>query len=401
MFGRLWLIVIVVAALAASVEAGWIYRDGRWVYVEDDEVGVTPTPRDASKPTLAELEAEAAEEAKARAEAEAKARKEAEDRAQAKARARAETEAAVRAENEARATIEAGTPADTRPWYRRWLPAPKPGADRALFEEARRDYDAGRHRRAAGRLKKLIKDFKESPLRAEAMWLRAEALFAREDYYGAYEQYEALIDEYAGSPRYRDALVREIEIAELYLGPAKRRVLGMPLLSGETEAIEILRRVYEHQPLGDLADDVVLRIADYYWDKGRHIDAETYYDKYCREYPNGPAVQEAELKRARCSIEACRGARYDTACLKLAWDRLEQFEAKYPERAAKEDVATLKRTVRETQAESLYTIASYHRRADEPLAAVYYAERIVEQFPDTTWAEPARALISELALRKE
>ena len=61
-----------------------------------------------------------------------------------------------------------------------------------------------------------------------------------------------------------------------------------------------------------------MRIADYHWSKRDWPAAEDYYDKYCREFPNGPSVRRAELLRAKCAIERCRGPRYDTTCLQLA-----------------------------------------------------------------------------------
>jgi outer membrane assembly lipoprotein YfiO len=233
------------------------------------------------------------------------------------------------------------------------------------------------------------------------MWLRGEALFARKDYYKAFEQYEELLGEYAGSPHYGDALQREMEIAELYLGPVRRKVLGMPLLSGEDEAIAILRRVYEHQPLGDLADDVILRIADYYWNKRDWPEAEQYYDKYCREYPNvDPGkVRHAERRRAECGLEKCRGVRYDTTSLNLAYDRLNQYEQKYPDAAQSEGVAELKAKVRGMQAETMFRVAEYYLRSGRPTAAAYYAEQVQRDYPDTAWSAKSERFLQKLAMK--
>ena len=270
--------------------------------------------------------------------------------------------------------------------------------DKTLFEQGRSELASKDFRTAARTLKTLIKDHPASPHREEAMWLRAAALWGIEDYYNAFDQYEELVVNYAGSPHYKEALEKEIEIAEIYLGPTRRRVLGIPLTSGDTEALEILRKVYEHQPTGALADDIVLRIADYHWSKGNWSDAEDYYDKYCREFPNGPAAHQAELKRAKCAIERCRGSRYDTTSLQLAYDRLRQFQQKFPEEAEKENVGPMLVQVREMQAAGLYETAAHYLRTGRPEAAAFYAERIVQKFPDTTWSEKARKFLATASL---
>lgn len=274
-----------------------------------------------------------------------------------------------------------------------WVGKADDGRD--LFKRGKADFDAGNYRTAEGNLKKLIKSYPTSPYREEAMWLYAESIFARQDYYRAFEQYEELIGQYAGSPHYRDALVREVEIADLFFGPARRRVLGIPLLSGDTEALEILRRTIEHQPAGDLAENALLKIADYHWNKRAWFDAEENYDKYCREHPNGKGILLAEVRRARCSIEKCRGPRYDVSDLKVAHDRLQQIMAKFPADADKEGVPALLEQVRDMQAQSLYEIAARYHRAGQPLAAAFYTERLRQQYPTSTWSQKAGEFLTQ------
>ena len=420
--GVVWLVAAGLLFLAAgSAGAGWIWRDGRWVWEEDRAVESPPPdtapageksePIAPSRSPSPEPAAEPARERSPEPEAEPDAEEPgveetAEPRlpwykrwfGRGKAKPGPEQASPPAPEDESFPPAEPSR-AD-RPWYQRWKRAPAPDADRALFEKGKAALEAGRHRSAAGTLKQLIKKYPTSVYREEAMWVRAEALFAQKEYYKAFEQYESLITQYAGSPRYADALRREMEIAELYFGPARRRVLGIPMLSGEMEAVEILRRAYEHQPTGRLAAACVLRIADYYWGKGRWEEAEDYYDKYCREFPNGQSVRHAELRRAECAIERCRGPRYDTDSLKLAQDRLEQYRRKYPEAAREQGVDAKIAALRDERAQAVYEVAAYYARAGDALAAAYYAERVEREFPGSPWAERGRELLDKTAMRE-
>lgn len=378
---------VLLVALSAA-EAGWVWRDGEWVYDASD----LPHPPDVRPPgpkAKPPPETPPAEKTPVRPAAPVQPPEPAEP-----SQSPEPPETAVPQPKPSKLpdSEKPARPDEEPSWWERakwWKKPPPPGEDAPLFKEAKARYESGDYRRAEKTLKDLIKDYPESPLREEAMWLRAESLFARERYYKAYEQYEDLISQYAGSRRYQDALRKEIEIAELYLGPVRRRVLGIPLMSGEAEAIEILRRVWEHQPTGDLADDVVLRIADYYWSKHKWPEAEEYYDKYCKEYPNGEAVRHAELRRALCAIRQCKGPRYCTTSLQLARDRLRQFQEKYPDEADRRDVPATLNRLRDLQAQSLYEIAARYRRAGRPCAAAFYAERLRSRYPDSPWSEKA------------
>lgn len=399
-----------IAALAvllgtvSAAEAGWVWRDGKWIYDESIKPPPPPEPRapkapEQPAPEQAEPKKIPAKPAPTRPTPAPAERTPAEpappDRPPAPAQVQparppsAEPAPARPRRAELPDTEKPARPKKEKSWWDRakwWEKPPPPGRDEPLFNQGAADFQAGNHRRAEKTFHELIKDYPESPSREEAMWLRAESLFARERYYKAYEQYEDLIEQYAGSRRYQDALRKEIEVAELYLGPVRRRVLGIPLMSGEGEAIEILRRVYEHQPSGDLADNIILRIADYYWSKHKWPDAEEYYDKYCKEYPNGEAVRHAELRRAECAIRQCEGPRYSTTTLRLARDRLRQFQEKYPEEAARHDVPAMLERLRDLQAQSLYEIAARYRRSGHPCAAAFYAERLRGRYPDSDWS---------------
>ena len=381
----IWLILGgLTVGLTAPAWGGWTWRDGRWELTDDREPQVAPPDRSES-------------EAAPKAEPPPKSPPPAPSEPPAQAPPATQPPALPKTTETGegfkpqRSTVLA-------PWWVQWR---LPKDDKMYFDEGRAALTAGDQRSAAKRFKTLIKKFPASRYREEAMWLRAEALFAQKDYYAAFEQYEELLTQYAGSPHYRDALLREIDIAELFLGPMRRRVLWIFSTSGETEAIEMLRRTYEHQPTGDLADNIILRIADYYWSKSQWAEAEEYYDKYCREYPNGEAILRAELKRAKCTIEKCRGPRYDIDGLQLAYDRLHQYEAKFPEAAEQEGVGALMVKVRDAQAESLYEIAARYHRANEVLAAAFYAERLRARFPDTTWSEKAKAFLADSAQAKQ
>ena len=295
----------------------------------------------------------------------------------------------------------APAPSATEQFRNWWDGIAKPSDETMLFERARSAMSGKDYRSAARDFKALLKNFPASRNREEVMWLRAAALMGLEDHMAAFEQYEELITNYAGGPHYRDSLLKEIEIADIYLGPTRRKVLGIPLTSGDTEAVEILRKVYAHQPTGDLADNVVRKIADYYWSKEQWTEAEDYYDKYCREYPNGPAARVAELRRAKCAIEKCRGSRYDTTSLQLAYDRLRQFKQKFPEDAEREGVPAQLAKIREMQAEALYETAINYYRSGKPLAAAYYVERLQQKFSDTIWCEMSRQFMADISMKKD
>ena len=402
-------------AAATPASAKWVWRDGRWVHVEDAAPPAEPQPPAATMPAPTELAPEPPQPAPEALEPEAPAPPAPAVSPTLPAPAApippppviatpapvesapAAAEPAPTAEPPAVAPPAAPKPSPApsqgsgqAPAKRAWFAARGTGNEKALFEEGRSELVAGNYRAAARTLKDHIAGFPASANREEAMWLRGAALLGLAEHYAAFEQYETLVTQYTGSPHYRDALAKEMEIAEVFLQGTHRKVLGLPLMiSAESEGIEILRKVYEHQPTGDLAEKVVVRIADYHRAKSEWSEAEDYYDKYCKEFPNGAAARHAELERAKCTIERCRGPRYDTASLQLAYDRLVGFQRKFPEEAKQQSVGPLIEQVLDMQAEGLFRTAEHYGRAGQPLAAAYYAERLQARFPNSPWTRLA------------
>lgn len=389
-------------AAATPASAKWVWRDGRWVHVEDAAPPAAPAEPNAPEavapapPAAPQPAPEPAEPTPSAPEVSPALPTPAAPipppgvRPPVEPAPSAGSGQAPAAEPAPAVEPPAAAPPSQAPAKSGWFAARGSGDEKALFEKGRSELVAGNYRAAAGALKDLIAKFPGSANREEAMWLRGAALLGLADHYAAFEQYEALVTQYAGSPHFSDALVKEMEIAEVFLQGTHRKVLGLPLMiSAESEGIEILRKVYEHQPTSGLAEKVVVRIADYYWSKGEWSDAEDYYDKYCKEFPNGPSARHAELERAKCTIERCRGPRYDTASLQLAYDRLAGFQRKFPAEAEKESVGALLEKVRDMQAEGLYRTAEHYARAGQPLAAAYYAEQLQARFPNSTWAKLA------------
>lgn len=360
MNSRCWLPVLLALSLAVALAEGsasakLIWRDGRWVKAEEPE-GIEKGPG-LEAPSPLPPEAKPIPEVPPTG----------------------------------RPPIKPAKPARFRwPWS-----STKTDAD--LFSRAKTDYQQGRFRSASRDFKRLVKRFPQSPYCEEARWLRGEALFKRRKYYAAFQQYENLLDKHAGTARFAEALHREFEIAHIYFGPTRRKFWGIPFFSGDVEAVEILRNVIEKQPGGELADDAVLSIAGHYYDHFYPMEAEHYYAKYVKDFPEREHAREALMRAAQCAIASCKGSRYDTSSLSVARERLLRFQDTYPEDEKKEDVAKALSGVRLLEAEKEYKIAVYYRRAGNIGSAAFYAERVMKNYGNTPWAKWAAELLEKMS----
>ncbi|NIA21129.1 MAG: outer membrane protein assembly factor BamD [Anaerolineaceae bacterium] len=266
---------------------------------------------------------------------------------------------------------------------------------RSMIERFRGNRFAKTARAAA----RFLKRHKNSAYAEAVAWLRAEAVFAGGDYYKAFRAYEDFIDNYAGSRMVDKALVREMETAEALLGPARRKVLGLGLGSGNDEAVAILEKVYAHRPTGPLAADAIFRIGEFNTAKGKFEEAEEMYRRFLDEFPNHPRSRQAQLLAAQSAMASSLGPTYDDASMNRAQDLLRSYQDKYPQMAARENVAGALEKIRRNRARKKYEMAAYYWRARRPKAATFYARKVLGEFPGTPAAAEARQLLEKIAAR--
>jgi len=268
--------------------------------------------------------------------------------------------------------------------------------DADLIRRAIEAFRKGRYSRARSSAKRFLKKHPGSAGREAAQWLQAEALFSGQAYYDAYASYADFVKSFAGSDLAGKALRRQVECAEALLGPARRKVLGLPLLSGDEEALAMLEKVYARRPTGPLAADAIFRIAEYHLDHGNFEEGEEMLRKFLGQFPNHARSRQAELWSAQCAMASHNGPRYDDSALRRAYDTLMAYRNKYPAMAAQENVDGALQQIRHLRARKKVETAAYYRRAQRPKAAAFYARRVLDEYPGTPAAATARKILDEL-----
>lgn len=95
-------------------------------------------------------------------------------------------------------------------------------------------------------------------------------------------------------------LDKQYAIADRYLNGYKRRVLGIPLLYADDEAIEMLFRIQQRSPGSQLAERSLLRTADYFFKDKQWDLAADVYGVYMKSYPARPKCPAGETSPGVC-----------------------------------------------------------------------------------------------------
>jgi len=246
--------------------------------------------------------------------------------------------------------------------------------------------DEGRPKRAYKQVKKWIEAHEDSEELDRALFLKAQAQFDRKLYYQSFEVYEELLDGWGASSLFEAALHQQMEIARRFLAGAKRKIWGFLPASARTEALEILDRVVERWPGSELAAEALMLQADYYYSRGRFIEAQVTYQVVVENYTKSEYYEKALLRNAESTHAQYRGPLYDSDCLTEARLRYEQYRTRYPHRARELGIEQRISRIHWQEAEKHYRIADFYRRTHRDGASDYYVDYIQGHWPETEWA---------------
>lgn len=239
---------------------------------------------------------------------------------------------------------------------------------------------------------------KDAPNRDRAVFLLGQANFVigSSARISAFYNFDEVLDLYPDSRYFYPALERQFDIADAYLRGYKNRFIGLPMLSAESEATEMLYRIQQRAPGSPLAERALLRVADHYYATGDFDLAADAYAAYVRNYPRSPNLPRVRLRQAFSSLAQFRGIKFDATPVIDARQQLVNLANDYPRLAEEENVAALLRRIDEALARKLLETADFYRRTDKPRGAVYHYRYLVERFPDSPEAEEARQRLARM-----
>jgi outer membrane protein assembly factor BamD (BamD/ComL family) len=261
---------------------------------------------------------------------------------------------------------------------------------RGLFEQ--REYE-----RAGKEFRKLLKAYQASAEAPEAQYYLGRCAEEEGDYYRAFVEYRKTLQTYPSTTRFEELLEREYRLGNLFLGGAKRKLLGKAAIwPARDKAVEIFRAIAEDGPFTDYG-----QLAQYQLGLS-HLALKDYeasvsaFEEMIVKYPESSLVDDARFQIAQASLKGTFRSGYDQAPTALAVRELQTFLREYPESELASEGGRRVIELTERWAQHEYDIGQFYERRRQPAAALIYYETIASRFGQTSWAPKAVAKIQLL-----
>ncbi|MFQ5712973.1 MAG: outer membrane protein assembly factor BamD [Candidatus Scalinduaceae bacterium] len=237
---------------------------------------------------------------------------------------------------------------------------------------------------AIGMFQGIIEGNPESELAEESQINIGRAYYMVGDYKNAFRAYERLIERDPGTRKLKEVLEKEFQV-----GVAQMKV-------DEKGAIKVFEKIIERNPLGFIAADAQVKIADSYYQLRRFEEAQDSYLRVMENYPNSEWVPYAQFRIPYCKMSNIRIQERNYELLAQSRRGFEEYIANNPQGTL---VPTTKKIIAEidiAMAERDYEVGEFYLRRKRQDAGAIYFESVIKEYPNTEWAAKAKEKLEML-----
>jgi len=254
----------------------------------------------------------------------------------------------------------------------------------------------GNPKRAIRAYKTLVKRHPKDALAPTALYRCAQLQEQIHEYTPAADSYLHLVERYASSPHFDDAIEGQFRVGEIYLNGKKLKVLGIPLASALDRAVTIFANVVRTAPYGRYTARAQFNIGLAREKQGANDAAIQAYQAVVDKFPNEPIAVDAQYQIGYIWFTAAQLGTNDAAAASNAKTAFQDFLFHYPksEKAAqaRKDLDILEHK----QTNNSYKVAKFYDKQKYYRAAVIYYNEVIRQQPGSAESNQAKKRIDQL-----
>src|SRR6476469_4803154 len=251
-------------------------------------------------------------------------------------------------------------------------------------------------KRAIRAYKTLVKRHPKDALAPVALYCAAQLQEQTHQLTPAAESYLQLVEKYASSPHFDEAIEGQFRVGEIFLNGKKLKLLGIPVASALDRAVTIFANVVRTAPYGRYTARAQFDIGMAREKQGANDAAIQAYQAVVDKFPNEPIAVDAQFQIGYIWFTASQLGTNDAAAASNAKTAFQDFLFHYPksEKAAQArkdlDILEHKQTNNSFKVAKFYDKQKYYR------AAVIYYNEVIRQQPGSEESNKAKKRIDQL-----
>src|SRR5712691_12146525 len=265
-----------------------------------------------------------------------------------------------------------------------------------LYQIGQKAEQDGDKKRAIRAYKSLVKRHPKDALAPTALFRAAQLQEQTRQYTPAADSYLQLVERYASSAHFDEAIEGQFRVGEIFLNGKKLRVLGIPIASALDRAVTIFANVVRTAPYGKYTARAQFDIGMAREKQGVNEAALEAYQAVIDKFPNEPVAVDAQYQIGYIWFQAARAGTKDMAAASNAKTAFQDFLFHYPNSEKAAQARANLELLERKQTASSFQVAKFYDKQKYYRAAVIYYNEVIRQQPGSTESDQAKKRIDEL-----
>src|SRR5712691_11543596 len=265
-----------------------------------------------------------------------------------------------------------------------------------LYQIGQKAEQDGDKKRAIRAYKSLVKRHPKDALAPTALFRAAQLQEQTRQYTPAADSYLQLVERYASSAHFDEAIEGQFRVGEIFLNGKKLRVLGIPIASALDRAVTIFANVVRTAPYGKYTARAQFDIGMAREKQGANDAAVQAYQAVVDKFPNEPVAVDAQYQIGYIWFQAARAGTKDMAAASNAKTAFQDFLFHYPNSEKAAQARANLELLERKQTTGSYEVAKFYDKQKYYRAAVIYYNEVIRQQPGSAESDRAKKRIDEL-----
>jgi outer membrane protein assembly factor BamD len=159
-------------------------------------------------------------------------------------------------------------------------------------------------------------------------------------------------------------------------------------------ALELQKLILNYPGVGFI-DSAQYLLGMTYFNQKEYPLAIDEFNRLLSSFPTSPLADDATFKAAECDVRLSPRAELDQSHTQKALEELNNFLEEYPESNQRQPALDLVNQCRAKLAKKSYKSGQLYFKMGRYLPAESYFQQVLDEYPDTEWAKPARFYLAE------
>src|SRR5216117_3776608 len=265
-----------------------------------------------------------------------------------------------------------------------------------LYQIGQKAEQDGDKKRAIRDYKSLVKRHPKDALAPTALFRTAQLQEQTHQYTPAADSYLQLVEKYASSAHFDEAIEGQFRVGEIFLNGKKLKVLGIPIASALDRAVTIFANVVRTAPYGKYTARAQFDIGLAREKQGANDAALQAYQAVVDKFPNEPIAVDAQYQIGYIWFTASQTGTKDAAAASNAKTGFQDFLFHYPKSEKAAQARVNLEILEHKQTANSYKVAKFYDKQKYYRAAVIYYNEVIRQQPGSEESNEAKKRIDQL-----